>query len=128
MRVLVCGGRNYNNREKVFATLDAITPRITTLINGVATGADAMAEFWAASRNIEVLSFPADWKNITRPGAVVKISAHGTKYDAAAGPFRNARMIKECQPDLVIAFPGHLGTRDMILQAVKAGIEVREIS
>ncbi len=50
------------------------------------------------------------------------------EHGRAAGPIRNARMIAEGRPDLVIAFPGGRGTADMVSRARKAGIEVREVS
>lgn len=51
MRVLVCGGRNYNDRKRVFSTLDRIG--ITHLIQGGARGADALAKDWAKLRGIK---------------------------------------------------------------------------
>ena len=50
MKVIVCGGRNYSDRKRVFTTLDALhaeTP-ITVLMHGDARGADALADDWAA--------------------------------------------------------------------------------
>lgn len=112
MRLLVCGGRHYNNRALVFETLDALAPQPTVLINGGATGADTLARIWAAARAIPIELYPAKWD----------------AYGKAAGYIRNLQMITEGDPDLVIAFPGNLGTRDMVLQSIKAGIEVREVS
>ena len=63
------------------------------------------------SHNIECLTFPADWKT----------------YGRAAGPLRNARMIAEGKPDLVLAFPGGRGTADMTRKARAAGVEVRAV-
>ena len=37
---------------------------------------------------------------------------------------RNARMLAEGKPDLVVAFPGGRGTADMVAQARKAGVRV----
>lgn len=37
-------------------------------------------------------------------------------------------MLKEGKPDLVIAFPGGNGTKDMVTKARKAGIEVIEVN
>lgn len=57
-------------------------------------------------------AFPADW----------------AAYDRAAGPIRNARMIAEGKPDIVLAFPGGRGTANMVAQARKAGVRVIEIA
>ena len=113
MRVLVCGGRDYNNYQKVYAILDQYkeTLPITTLIQGGAKGADFAAKLWAKKHNIEVLDFLADWET----------------YGKAAGPIRNSEMLVRGKPDLVIAFPGAKGTANMVSQAREAGVEVVEI-
>ncbi|KRR21374.1 hypothetical protein CQ14_06910 [Bradyrhizobium lablabi] len=113
MRVLVCGSRNYRDRNHVFRALDmrhASSP-IAVILHGGATGADAMAAEWASENAVEALEYLADWK---------KLGPH-------AGPKRNADMIKYGQPDLVIAFPGNSGTEDMVDKAERAGIEVERI-
>ena len=45
-----------------------------------------------------------------------------------AGPLRNQRMLDEGKPDLVVAFPGGGGTKDMVRRAVKAGVSVHEVN
>lgn len=78
MRVLVCGGRNYKDRDHVFSTLDTIAKAdaesngIDTkdnwlphpefrIIHGAATGADSLAADWAVTNWVTELIFPADW-------------------------------------------------------------------
>ena len=113
MRILVCGGRNYADREAVFRALDEVCidnpDCAVTVIQGGADGADALAREWCNARAIPCLNVPADWK------------AHGR----AAGPLRNQRMLTY-KPHLVIAFPGGRGTADMVRRAEIAGIEVRK--
>lgn len=106
IRAIVCGGRDYADRETLFKVLDGIRPDL--VIQGAAKGADAMALEWCHSRMVECWNMPADWK----------------KHGKAAGPIRNRRMIEEGRPDLVIAFPGGIGTADMIRQAEEASIRV----
>lgn len=112
-RVLVCGGRNYADRARAFATLDRFRDRfgIDYLIHGGATGADALAREWAIARGVEWVGFHADWLALGR----------------AAGPLRNAQMLRDTQPHVVIAFPGGRGTADMIDKARRAGVRVYEI-
>lgn len=110
MRVLVCGGRTFSDREHLRGVLDrihALTP-ITAVIHGAASGADAFAGEWAVSRNVIELRFPANWASDGR----------------AAGPIRNKRMLREGRPDVVVAFPGGRGTGDMVLQAERANVRV----
>jgi hypothetical protein len=112
MRVIVCGGRTYGNRWRVFDTLDAIhsaTP-ITALIHGNAHGADNLADDWAMGK-CETLTFPPLWE----------------VYGKSAGPKRNQQML-EAKPDLVVAFPGGRGTADMVRRAKAAKIPVKMIA
>jgi hypothetical protein len=115
MRILVCGGRDYADRNRVYDVLDEIhhgTP-VTAIIEGGAAGADRFACLWSAKRDIDGHQrFVADW------------ALHGK----AAGPLRNARMLAEGKPDLVIAFPGGRGTADLVRKAEAAGVPVRRVS
>ena len=110
MRVLVCGGRNFNDALTLGSWLGGIHKDhgITQIIHGGARGADTMAGQFAKWAKIPVRVFPADWK---RDGK-------------AAGPIRNSQMLSEGKPDLVVAFDGGKGTADMIAKARKAGVRV----
>jgi hypothetical protein len=37
-------------------------------------------------------------------------------------------MLDEGKPDLVVAFPGGGGTKDMVRRAVKAGLSIHEVN
>lgn len=111
MRVLVCGGRNYDDYESLATFLSALQVTrapFSVIIHGDARGADTLADTYARRHNIPVLAFPADWKQ------------HGR----SAGPRRNKQMLIEGKPDLVVAFPGTAGTANMIAQARAAEVEV----
>lgn len=118
MRVLICGGREFDDWQLFIETMDTISAELDfdgnqpiTIIEGGAKGADFCARLYAKYCGWEHLPFPAEWK----------------KYGRAAGSIRNTQMLVEGQPDLVIAFPGGNGTADMVKQAREAGIQVREI-
>jgi len=125
-RALVFGGRDYQQQALLFARLDLIHQQrqITTLIEGGAAGADRLARQWALSRGIPVATYEADWDNTGRVGAVIRFTRHGKPYNAAAGGIRNQRMIDEGRPDLAIAFPGGVGTQDMLRRLYNTQIEV----
>lgn len=109
MIVLVTGGRDYNDLEKVFCVLQfvhSIIP-ITRLIHGKATGADTFASEWAQIADVPEFGEAADWD----------------RYDNFAGRVRNQKMLDENNIDLVIAFPGGSGTRDMIERAELKGVK-----
>jgi len=71
--------------------LDELDARrmISCIIEGEASGADTPAREWAKDRGVAVEPYPADWDNITRPGAVVRRNRAGKLYDALAGHVRN---------------------------------------
>jgi hypothetical protein len=108
--VLVCGGRDYQDHQHLFATLDDLHKRqpIALVIHGNQRGADKLAGEWARQRNCPCTPYPADWGRLGRK----------------AGPIRNAKMLNDGQPDLVVAFPGSAGTASMIRLARRAGVEV----
>ena len=106
MKVLVCGGRGFADFHLLEETLNSLD--ITVLISGGAVGADSLAEHWAKKHEVTHVVMPAKWK------------LHGK----AAGPIRNRNMIK-LMPDLVVAFPGGSGTRDMISVAKERNIPVQ---
>lgn len=113
MRVLVCGGRNYRDADRFGVVMNKLhdTAGIDLIIEGGAKGADELAEAWARLNRVEHVQFAADWEN----------------QGSFAGPARNARMLSEGKPDLVIAFPGGRGTADMCRKARRAGVKVIEI-
>lgn len=114
MKVLICGGRDFNNPDLLNDTLDkAHSERpFSLVIHGDYKGADYRAKAWAIARGIQEARFPANWFRL------------GKK----AGPIRNAAMLLHGKPDLVIAFPGGDGTADMVARAKRAGVPVTEIS
>jgi hypothetical protein len=114
MNVLVCGGRDYADVRALNEALDAIhsEKNITRLIHGAARGADSLGATWARSMGIHALAFPADW----------------SKDGKAAGFVRNARMLRDGCPDLVVAFPGGKGTAHMVKLARAAGVAVLEFA
>lgn len=113
-RLLVCGGRDFNDARLLQDMLDHINGKrdVVVLISGGARGADHLGELWAHSRGIHTETYEAEW------------GEHGR----AAGPIRNQRMIDDGKPDLVIAFPGGRGTADMVRRARAAGVEVVEVA
>lgn len=82
-----------------------------TIIHGNATGGDTVAKDFATVHWLNEEPYPADWN----------------KYGKQAGFIRNQQMIDEGKPDVVVAFPGGNGTRDMVARAKKAGIKVVEV-
>lgn len=109
--VVVTGGRNHEDRQRVFASLDCVHNQFTIDLmvqGGCQTGADLFARQWATAAGVDCRTYAANW------------GAHGK----AAGPIRNARMVEDSKADVVLAFPGGAGTADCVRKAQAAGIPV----
>lgn len=111
--ILVCGGRDYGDWDAVRDELDRHVYRVSNglpyqwdlvkIVQGGASGADQLARRWANLRAVECVTYEADWD----------------RHGRAAGPLRNQRMLDKEIPDLVLAFPGGRGTKDMISRSKK---------
>ena len=121
MRLLVCGSRTWTNyrflrREIEYVVGVEFEAEPFTLIEGDAPGADRMAGHLARRHGWDLEVYPADWQQDGR----------------AAGPRRNARMLRQGRPDLVLAFVDKplahsRGTADLVRRARAQGVQVRVI-
>ena len=111
VRVLICGDRNWTDRGPIEAYLASLTPEFTVVVHGGARGADMIGGEVAKQMGMAVEQYSANWK----------------QYGKAAGPIRNCQML-DSQIDLVVWFHDNIesskGTKNMIVQAKKAGVNV----
>lgn len=114
MRILVCGGRDHDDRTGVWAVL-TLGPPDVLIHGGCETGADHFANEWWHAQS-------GEWRNTHE----MFVYAAQWELGLKAGPIRNQRMIDEGRPDHVIAFKGGTGTADMVRRAVKASVPVWE--
>lgn len=111
-RILVCGGRDYSDRDILEDFLDACLTswHFKVLIHGDARGADRLSHEWALKRGVQPAACRANWP----------------RQGNAAGIIRNYAMLL-LQPQMCISFPGGRGTADMVRQCHSAHIEVRHV-
>lgn len=118
---LVTGGRTYRDRGRVFAELDQVhhdAGPIVLLVHGAAPWADLHAEAWAKDREVDYRGCPARWK----------------KYQKSAGPVRN-RLMQRLMVEYrergyevrCLAFPGGVGTANMVKLCEEQGILVKRV-
>lgn len=107
IRALFTGGRGYH---AAFYRLQKLHSqyRFDEVVHGDAPGVDTDVDNFAKTMRLPRHAYPADWN----------------RYGNNAGPIRNGIMLKSSQPDIVFAWPGARGTRDMVERAEEAGIEV----
>lgn len=108
MRILICGGRDYEDDGRIMQALGMLTAGQDVVIHGGARGADAIADEWAQILCLDVEVYPADWN----------------QYGKRAGVIRNQEML-DSGIDEVWAAPGGRGTADMVRRAEAAGVPVR---
>lgn len=112
-KVLVTGGRTYDDRGHVYMVLDGLLRRYPALcvVQGGAKGADRLASLWAAARGKPCITMAAAWDAL----------------GPAAGSTRNQWML-DYNPDIAfcVAFPGGPGTADMKRRCAGKGIKVYE--
>lgn len=115
MKVIICGGRNFDDRNYVMRVLNALNEqcRFTLVIEGGARGADTLAREWAKRAGIPCQTFKADWNGFAQK---------------RAGKVRNLKMLREGKPDMVIGFPGGIGTAHMLRISTEAKVRVVDLS
>lgn len=81
---------------------------ITLVLSGACTGVDIIGENIARNKRVRVQCFPAIWEE------------HGR----AAGPIRNAEMVRQADGLLAVWDGGSRGTKDIIQKALDANLFV----
>ncbi len=114
MRILVCGDRNWKDRECITRELLRYD-NTSIIVQGCCRGADMMAAESCKMLGYHCEGYPADWE----------------RYGRAAGPMRNKRML-DTGIHLVLCFHNDIGnskgTKNMMNQAIQYGIEVKVIT
>ena len=107
-KLIIAGNRNF---KSYYFVLDQFSQYLDyleetkpnnkfILVNGLATGVDALAYKIAKANNMKIKEFPADWD----------------KHPRAAGPIRNAQMADYATELLAIWDHKSKGTKNMIEQ------------
>jgi hypothetical protein len=67
---------------------------ITEGVSGMARGADKIGYERFKAHGIPIKEFPADWENVTAPGAKIRVNENGREFNSKAGLWRNEEMAK----------------------------------
>lgn len=111
-KVIVAGGRDFNNYEGLSNSLDYLFKNINDdiqVVCGMACGADRLGERYAKEHGYQVIYFPADWDLDGK----------------SAGFKRNVKMAEYA--DALVAFwdGSSRGTKHMIDTAKEKGLDIR---
>lgn len=110
MRLLVTGGRHLDDVALINTALNrthSFRP-ISVLIHGGHALLGVAAEDWARERDVHILRYPANWR------------LHGKRAEG----IRNAFMLTDSRPEMVLALPGGADSRALVLSAVARGLAV----
>lgn len=135
MKVLVYGGRKFDDRDRLYASLYRLAKEALShndpivIIQGMAPGADRLAREWAIDSGHAFEDFPAEWTNFDLPGCVRRQhGSNGAWFNATAGHYRNQQMIDVGHPECAVECPGGKGTADMRSRLKKNRIPIFKIS
>lgn len=117
MRVVVTGGRDYNDGRTVAAEMRKLVKaaggsECLVVINGGARGLDSLVKQWCEQMGVPCITMFAPWDS---------------SYGRGAGPVRNQWMIDFCDPTYAVVFPGGRGTADMEKRIIAAGINFHKV-
>ena len=110
MRLIIAGGRHLDDVALIrcaLARAHASQP-ITVLIHGGSGFLGIAAEDWAREQRLHVVRYPANWR----------------EFGKRAEAIRNAFMLEDSRPDMLLALPGGNDTADLIAGAIRARVPV----
>lgn len=124
-RAIIAGSRSIKDYELLEQAIEESGFDITTVISGNAYyGVDKLGEQWAVNNGVTLELYPADWKDLSHPDAVIVNSKWGQPYDAVAGHRRNEVMATKAEV-LVLVWDGKSkGSKDMLERAERHGLRV----
>jgi hypothetical protein len=136
MKLLIAGSRDVDVRIALYEFLNEVemsgelslrleynNHAVDELVTGCCpTGPDqipyVLNKLWSKSgygTTYDITEFPAQWDNISAPGAVIKTNNYGKKYNAKAGMDRNMAMARYADAAIVIMKKsGSNGSENMI--------------
>lgn len=120
MKTIIAGSRTISEYSYIKKAIEDSGFNITEIVSGTAMGVDMLGERWADNNAVPISQFPADWKNIDVPNAVIRTNKYGS-YNAIAGHQRNAEMGKYADALIAVWDGNSKGTLNMIKFMQKQG-------
>lgn len=84
MKVIIAGGRDYNNYSELERYCDTILANQTDveIVSGTAKGADSLGERYATERQLPIKRFPADWDRLEKTAGYIRNKEMAVYADA----------------------------------------------
>ena len=103
MKTVIAGSRTVTNYDILLEAVAESGISITSVVCGLARGADALGKRYAKEHDIPCYEVPADW----------------ARYGRGAGFIRNVEMAEECEAGIVLWDGESRGARHMLTQLIK---------
>lgn len=111
MRTIIAGSRDIWSYDLLEQAIDEIDWPITSVVCGMARGADSVGWAWAYINNIPIAEFPADWE-----------------LGRSAGIQRNCQMAVNADA-LILLWDGHsLGSQHMLGVAHRKRLKIKVVN
>ena len=111
MRTIIAGSRYIDDYDFLCNVMDDLTIEPTVILCGCADGVDALGKRYAKENGIKIEYYLANWK----------------KFDKAAGPMRNSKMVANAEA-LVLIWDGRSkGSGDVLAKARVKGLAIKEV-
>jgi hypothetical protein len=125
MRTIIAGSRTIKDAGLLKQAIEESGFLISEVVYGCAKGADELGKEWALANNIPVTPFPAKWKDLSVPRAVIRNGPYG-KFNVKAGFDRNESMAVYAKSGaLILLWDGVSdGSRDMLERAKKHNLKI----
>nr|WP_314878273.1 SLOG family protein [uncultured Pseudomonas sp.] len=114
MRILICAGRHCTDTQLCRRVLQALQRihEVRVLIHGGSQSLGGEIESWARETGADIVRYPPNWQ------------LHGKHAER----LRNAFMLKDSRPDLVVGLPGGEDTEELLARAKAQGIQTLSVS
>jgi hypothetical protein len=110
LRIIVCGGRDFNDRSMLSYVLWHVHERrgLAEVICGGQRGAEQMASRWAFEHDVRRIEVRAEWR----------------KYGSANALMIRNRQMFDLKPHGLVAFPDGANARTVVQSARERGVPV----
>ena len=81
MKVIIAGGRDFNNSQMVEDTMNKLNFIVTEVVCGDAAGADTEGNLWGQRHGVPVKHFPAQWDTFGKVAGIIRNHEMGDYAD-----------------------------------------------
>jgi hypothetical protein len=107
-KTIIAGSRDCTDYSQLIQAVAECGWEITSVVSGIARGADTLGIMYAHNNSLLLDKYPADWN----------------KYGKSAGPGRNAKMAENAEALIALWDGKSKGTKHMIDTATSKGLKV----